>query len=161
MTRVANRLEELARERNLSLQQLADALGWTKSKVHRLATGATALNLADMRHIGRRLNIKPSRLLCDEDMEYRSDGEDQVIHNILAGIAPAERPVFLSVCREINRLVGQMAARNTGVPLGGPVDQASELAALWAQLNDEGRRHVLGFLHTAARVPRAFADAAA
>ena len=146
MARRPNRIVELRNAHGLSEDALADRLGWLKSKVHRLETGGTELNLRDMRQIAAALGIRPSELLNDEDVEYRAGESEEIVRSALSHVAPDDRELFVRICIDLARIVRRSAPKRDAVMLSGNTMYAMQLAELWNDFDDSARERALGFL---------------
>jgi transcriptional regulator with XRE-family HTH domain len=144
-----HRLRELREARNLSLQQMADLVGTTKSSYHRIESGVTELDLPMMRRIGAKLGVKPSELLLDRDVEYRAGDTEDIIRESLAQFAPDDREAFARLVVDLTRICRRMAGNRAAVTLAGNPMQAAQLAELWNDLDERERERALAFLRGA------------
>lgn len=59
-----DRLEELCRQRNITLEELAVALGYPKNKFKRRPNGMKIMKLSDLNNLCYYFNIQPNDLLA-------------------------------------------------------------------------------------------------
>jgi transcriptional regulator with XRE-family HTH domain len=147
-----NRLREFRDQRGMSLQQMADYIGCTKSQAHRLETGDNELTVKWMRIIGRKFGIKPSELMNDEDVEFRATAEDHQLRESLKEFSSEERALVLRASTDIVRLVRRMAPKRKTVALDGDDFQVGQLADAWNELSPDRREDALSFLRAASQL---------
>jgi transcriptional regulator with XRE-family HTH domain len=149
MSGVNNRLREIRTAEGLSIQKFADKLGIDKARLHRLETGASALDIATMRQIAHKLGLKASHLLLDQDVEFRAGPAEQAIREAVESVSPDDMELFLRICGDVGRMVRRASPRHHHVKLTGNEKHATELAELWNGLDNPGRVRVLAFLRGA------------
>jgi len=67
-----NRLRELRKAKDWTLQELADALTLSVSTVHRYETGERRLSVNDLARFADKLECEPSDILLDTDADERA-----------------------------------------------------------------------------------------
>lgn len=141
----------------MSLQALANVVGATKSQIQRLETGATVMDINWMRRLGAALDVKPTELLNDDDVEFRGGEAERAIVSALSAIAPEDRVLFLRICDDLSRMTRRLSGEHHSVTLSGDEKQTKMLAELWNELDRETRERALTFLEGAAalNMPRA------
>jgi transcriptional regulator with XRE-family HTH domain len=140
-----NRIRELRDERGWSVRDLADRVvpKWNFNKVHRLETGASVMDVNDMRALARVFAVKPSALLNDVDVEFRADNAGLAIIQELDEIPPEDRHEVLKMAREMVRITRIMAPRTGGAPLAGDSRLALQMSDLWNEFDHEHRVRAL------------------
>jgi transcriptional regulator with XRE-family HTH domain len=72
-TTVRRRIMEELTRRNMSQRELADQLKWSQSKLGKVLTGRTALDVNDMEAVCRELRLSVVEAVRDQGLEFCAD----------------------------------------------------------------------------------------
>jgi len=145
-----NRLKEFREQRGMSLAQMAEFIGYSKSQQHRFETGDDDLSLKWLRIIARKLGVKVSELLNDDDVEFRAGPAERQIREALAAFDAEGCELFLRAASDLSRVAMRLAPRRATAALSGDEFQVAQLADSWNSLTPDRREDALGFLRAAA-----------
>lgn len=149
--RPENRLRELRDARHLSVRDLAEKSGVDFNTVSRMERGAQALDIPRMRKLAAALNVKPSELLNDEDVELRANETGRALLEQLSTVSPEDQVLLAVAAGEVLKVARRMAAGQSAGALMGRAEHVAGLADVWNSWSDAERARGLELLRVSQR----------
>lgn len=141
-----NRIKELRLKAGISLDELSAASGVARNSINLIENGKQELTVEKMRAIARALDMPPSSLLNDEDVEYRPAAGNELLADVLRQVPSNDQSEIARAARAVVHLATTLAVRRSAGALDGDDDQVDELATLWNAMDRERRGRALAVI---------------
>lgn len=143
-----NRIRFLREARGWTVRDLETRTGISFNMLHKLETGASGLTVDYMRRISRAFDMKASALLNDDDVEFRAEGDNAALIQVLNSVPLTDKPRVLTIAGELAAIVRRSAddLNAAAQRLTGRPDLLEELVKVWNPKDDEAKSGIVNLI---------------